>query len=520
MAPHPYEANAQALLGRTLDDRYRIESLLGYGGMGLVFGGVQTTMQRPVAIKTLHPEFALAPQFFERFKREAEVASRLHHPNIITVFDFGRTSDGLCYCVMEYLAGESLRQRVRSSGPMTLREAVAVTEQAAQGLGHAHHQGVVHRDMKPQNIMLAEVDGRLFVKVLDFGLVKAAQGGDEEQLTSTGQILGTPQYMPPEQAGGDDVDQRSDLYALTGVLYFCLTGHSPFGANTVGKALQAALAQQVPPVATHRVGAPVPESIDAFLRKGLRADKAERHQTVEEFVAALNAAVAGVPDQVLDAAPEFSAEDAKERGSSAMGSARSAPTGLRQQTGSAIFVSKMVASATRAGPAVQRSDGPGPAAAPAGTVRWGAVAAALALLVALGLAAGRLFGGGGDPVPSGGPSTGAVSTRGQADAAAGASSGLPGVESPWRITLRTEPPGAEVLEGGAAVGRTPLTIEWARGAQRTFVFRSAGFADAEKTFKPASDVEFVVQLEPALHRTDPKKPKGPKRRPEDMGTFD
>ncbi|MCU0701931.1 MAG: serine/threonine protein kinase, partial [Myxococcaceae bacterium] len=113
--------------------------------MGVVFRAVQTSVQRPVAMKTLHPQLAMAPTFFERFRREAEIASRLHHPNIITIFDFGRTSDGLCYYVMELLQGESLRQRVKRDGPMTLRQAAAVIEQIALGVGHAHKQGVIHR---------------------------------------------------------------------------------------------------------------------------------------------------------------------------------------------------------------------------------------------------------------------------------------------------------------------------------------------------------------------------------------
>src|SRR5689334_20144158 len=158
------------LIGKVLDGRYEIESVLGQGGMGMVFRAMQTAIKRPVALKTLHPSLAAAPQFFERFRREAEVASRLRHPNIITIFDFGRA--------------------------------------------HAHTENVVHRDIKPHNLLISAVDGHDFVKILDFGLVKALETEDEDQLTTTGQVLGTPQYMPPEQAGGEVVDRRSDLYSL------------------------------------------------------------------------------------------------------------------------------------------------------------------------------------------------------------------------------------------------------------------------------------------------------------------
>src|SRR5438046_2609385 len=139
--------------------------------------------------------------------------------------------------------------------------------------------------------MLQTIDGQEFVKVLDFGLVKALEAGDEEQLTSTGQVLGTPQYMPPEQAGAANVDQRSDLYSLGGVFYYCLTGTSPYGANTVRKALNAALTKPVPPVAQHRIGAPLPRAVDEFMRKALACEQADRYQNADEFIADLNAIV-------------------------------------------------------------------------------------------------------------------------------------------------------------------------------------------------------------------------------------
>jgi len=291
------------LLGRLLDGRYQIEAVLGQGGMGMVFRATQVTVKRAVAVKTLHPSLAAAPQFFERFRREAEVASRLNHPNVITVFDFGRTDDGVCYFVMELIHGESLKQLVKRDGPLPLRRAMNLIEQAARGLSHAHQQHVIHRDIKPHNLLISSVDGSDFVKVLDFGLVKALEVEDEDQLTSTGQVLGTPQYMSPEQAGGETVDARSDLYSLAGVFYFCLTGSSPFGAGNVRKALQAALFEQVPPVSSRRQGAPVPKAIDGFFRQALAADPEKRFQNAEEFVSALRDVIFDTTDEDLDAMP-------------------------------------------------------------------------------------------------------------------------------------------------------------------------------------------------------------------------
>jgi serine/threonine-protein kinase len=292
-----------ALIGQVLDGRYKIEDVLGQGGMGMVFRATQTSVHRPVAVKTLNPSLAAAPQFFERFRREAEIASRLRHPNVITIYDFGRAQDGTCYYVMELLEGESLRELVKRDGPMTLRRAVDVIEQACRGLAHAHEQGAVHRDIKPHNIMVQQLDGRDFVKVLDFGLVKALEQDEEEQLTSTGQVLGTPQYMPPEQAGGEGVDHRSDLYSMGGVFYYCLTGTSPYGANSVRKALTAALTQPPPTVAAKRQGAPVPQALEDFFQKALAREKEDRYQGAQEFIDAMMDAVADLSPEELDAVP-------------------------------------------------------------------------------------------------------------------------------------------------------------------------------------------------------------------------
>jgi len=325
-----------SLLGTVLDGRYKIESVLGQGGMGMVFRATQTSVHRPVAVKTLNPALAAAPTFFERFRREAEVASRLRHPNIITIYDFGRAQDNTCYFVMELLEGESLKEIVKREGPMSLRRAVGLMEQSARGLAHAHAEHAVHRDLKPHNIMVQQLDGKDFVKVLDFGLVKAMEQEEEEQLTSTGQVLGTPQYMPPEQAGGEVVDQRSDLYSLTGVLFYCLTGTSPYGANTVRKALTAALTQTVPPINTKRQGAPVPAALDAFMQKGLAREKEDRFQSAEEFIEAMLDAVADLSPEQLDARPSGGAPG-NERGT---GSKPSGVSGARKGSASSARPSK------------------------------------------------------------------------------------------------------------------------------------------------------------------------------------
>ncbi|OJT22752.1 protein kinase [Archangium sp. Cb G35] len=343
--------------------------------MGMVFSATQTSVQRPVAVKTLNPSLAAAPQFFERFRREAEIASRLRHPNVITIYDFGRAPDGTCYYVMELLEGESLRELVKRDGPMTLRRAVDVIEQACRGLAHAHEQGAVHRDIKPHNIMVQQLDRRDFVKVLDFGLVKALEAEDEHQLTSTGQVLGTPQYMPPEQAGGEHVDHRSDLYSMGGVLYYCLTGTSPYGANTVRKALTAALTQSAPTVASKRQGAPVPQALEEFFAKALSREKEDRFQNAQEFIDAMLDAVADLSPAELDALPTNSVPEAGSSSkSSRAGSSskpgqrsvskpgRSSPSQSRSRPGAPAARAGSQPSAARAAPSAARGSQPSSAA--------------------------------------------------------------------------------------------------------------------------------------------------------------
>ncbi len=517
MAQEPFEAvNAQELIGQVLDGRYKVESVLGQGGMGMVFLGVQTSVQRPVALKTLHPQLAMAPTFFERFRREAEVASRLHHPNIITIFDFGKTAEGLCYYVMEYLAGESLRQRVKRDGPFTLRQAAAVLEQSAAGVAHAHHQQVIHRDLKPHNIMLTEVDGNEYVKVLDFGLVKALEQEDEEQLTSTGQVLGTPQYMPPEQAGGEVVDQRSDLFSLTGVFFYCLTGHSPYGANSVRKALTLALGGEVPPVGTYRQGAPVPKAVDEFIWKGLRPEKEDRFQTAEDFVQALQAALAGTPDSLLDAQPAFTPPAGSDSGGSSSSASRKS-SGSRSKA-----PSKALSAVSRPLPKASSRVEVAPEEAPSQGSRSQAsqAAAGLPLGALVGLAAAVVLVIG---------AAVAWKVTSKPELAAPTPTVLPArVDGPaadapaatLKITVRTTPEGAEVVEGEAVIGTTPLTLDWPRGATRSFTLKAAGFKDLHKTLRPEADQALDFTLESSDPKPSGTKKPPPKKQDPDIGAFD
>ncbi|MBX5484476.1 MAG: serine/threonine protein kinase [Myxococcaceae bacterium] len=498
------------LIGQVLDGRYRIEDVLGQGGMGMVFSAIQTSVQRPVAVKTLHPTLAAAPQFYERFKREAEMASRLHHPNIITIYDFGQTPDGTCYYVMELLDGVSLKQLVKSEGPLSMGRAFALIEQAARALGHAHENGVIHRDVKPHNMMVQTLDQKDFVKVLDFGLVKAMEQDENQQLTSTGQVLGTPQYMPPEQAGGDVVDHRSDLYSLAGVLYFCLTGSSPFGANTVRKALQSALTQTVPPVGRKRVGAPVPSEVDAFFRKALAREKEDRHQSAEEFIEDLRASIAGMSEAELWARPvppDPNAPPAKEGSGSGSSARRSGGAGgtvsvRRGSSGggsrsgrapSNVVVDSAVARESSAliepPPPPPRRSGSGISVAPPPAARTGSgkaasgglgkialVAAPVVILAAVGV----WFVWGLSPSSTPQPDIKVVEIPSPPRDTPRPAKPAPSDEI--AVHFESDPPGVGIYDGEVQIGTTPADLRVKRDKAHTLTFRLAGHEELERTY--------------------------------------
>ncbi|HEY8432683.1 MAG TPA: serine/threonine-protein kinase, partial [Sandaracinaceae bacterium] len=235
-----------ALVGRTLAGTYRIDALLGAGGMGAVYAATHVRTGRPYAVKVLLPEVAARPGALARFRREAEAIGALGHANIVAIHDFAE-SDGLAYLVMDRLEGEDLGARIER-GPLPLGEAIAIAGQIAAGLAAAHARGIVHRDLKPANVFLARQPGAPERAVLlDFGLAKSvAPEGDLARLTASGVVLGTPQYMSPEQASGAPVDARTDLYSLATILYEMLAGAPPFSAPSV-PVLFAKLVSDPPP---------------------------------------------------------------------------------------------------------------------------------------------------------------------------------------------------------------------------------------------------------------------------------
>jgi len=276
------------LIGAVVGERYRIVSRIGVGGMGAVYRAEHTMMRRDLAIKVLLSELGGREEFARRFEREAESASRLTHPNIITVTDFGRTPDGSLFLAMEFLAGESLTS-VISQGPLPRPRALAIVRQILRALDHAHAAGVVHRDLKPDNIMLVERDGqRDVVKILDFGIAKVtepASGG--EVLTQAGVIFGTPEYLSPEQAVGEAVDARADLYAAGVILYEMLVGRRPFESEDKVKIISMHLSHAPPRMRDVNPAVDVPPALEQVVLQAMEKHRENRFASATALLQAL-----------------------------------------------------------------------------------------------------------------------------------------------------------------------------------------------------------------------------------------
>jgi eukaryotic-like serine/threonine-protein kinase len=268
------------LEGRRLADRYVLESEVASGGMGRVWRARDEILGRPVAVKILHDRLAQDPDVLERFRLEAVAAARLSHPCVVRVFDTGVDS-GTCFIVMELFDGRPMDDILASRGPLSPGEAAQLIGALLQGLAHAHRQGVIHRDVKPGNILIDERIG--LVKVTDFGIAKAAFAQDD--LTTTGNLLGTASYLSPEQVSGEPVDPRTDLYASGVVLYEALTGMVPFEGEThIATAMLRLNKDPVPPGAL-RPG--IPRKLEAVVMRALARDPDDRFQTAQEMAAAL-----------------------------------------------------------------------------------------------------------------------------------------------------------------------------------------------------------------------------------------
>lgn len=279
------------MAGQVLDRRYHIVKKVGEGGMSYVYLARDVATEQRYAIKILSPSLSRDETAMARLRREAALGIRLAHPNVCHIVRMGETEEGLVYIVMPYVEGEILSDRNYRVGQTTLADTAKFITEIADGLHVAHELGIVHRDLKPENIMICrKPDGTEFAVVMDFGLAKERKvAGELRKLTATGIILGTPEFMSPEQLRGKLLDPRTDIYSLTLMTYEMLTGKLPFEGSNQQAMMIARLRSE--PISVRNRRPEIPEKVDVVLLKGMAREATDRYSTAPEFAAALRAAV-------------------------------------------------------------------------------------------------------------------------------------------------------------------------------------------------------------------------------------
>ena len=493
------------LLCQVVDGRYRVDELLGVGGMGAVYRAVQLTMNRPVALKVLRPELASDAEVVQRFLREVQAVSMLTHANTITVYDFGQSPEGLLYIAMEFLQGRALSEVIWAEGSLAIYRALRVIGEVAGALAEAHAQGIVHRDLKPDNIMLAEIGGRSDqVKVLDFGVAKLTETQQQQtELTKAGFTVGTPDYMAPEQAQAKThITHHADLYALGCILFECLATRPPFVDDAGISVLMAHCTAEVPALASARPGLQVPEEVERLVRWLLAkepGDRPESAEVLQQHIEQLLRALA--PDGVF-----ATGESAIWEGAGPPASPALAPDTAPDVPASLHSAETPIGSPTP----IEAAGAPAGRKPPVAALVVAAVALVAAAAVGAFLLLGRGEGSGAGAATASGP----ASPEGKHDTR--------------RIWLRSSPADAAVVEGGVTIGRTPLRLDVDPERVRRLTLELAGYADHAIAIDPGQKGDQMVELR-AAERTRSKKPttrrkkrkrKSSKRRSSGGGLFD
>ena len=545
--------------GTTFGGSYRIESVLGEGGMGTVYLATQISMNRPVALKTLLPDLITDAKNVKRFYQEAQAASQLNHPNIVRIFDFGIDNDSrVPFIAMEFLEGQTLGELIEDNGPLTERRGAELLAQTTKALVEAHSKGVVHRDLKPDNIHVRQLpDGDEHVKVLDFGIAKVVSGDEEqENLTATGMTLGTPLYMSPEQIMGELVDYRSDIYALGCILHETFAGAPPFSAEERLGVLVKHMSDEPPGLPAALVDGQPPSASLIQLRECMLAKKREHRPATTAVVARiLNALSRG---QEIDAQELLLA--AQEQAGEAAGTPGAAGTTAPRIE--ARTSSPVTDAATVAGPSLASSD---TVAAPAMTDQLVAAQKAAGVsdtsLEQLALGQGKsktlpmiaaaavvlLLGGLGFMFAGGDGASAGAEDNAARPAAPAATPAAPAAEKPVApkeavkppepakkpeppakksFTVNSQPP-SDVYEGGVKVGNTPFVRKLAADDSPAFLeLRKEGFKTKSVTVNPNGKVDQTFDLEADAPKkaapvrakvrrksSAPKKAPAPKKKP-------
>jgi len=303
---------ADPFVGRTLDEKYSVEERLGAGGMGAVYRARHLSMDRPVAIKFLHPRLVEDEAARIRFQTEARAAVKLRHANAVSVTDFGQTAEGSVYIVMELLEGRTLREILSREAPLETARAVSFMLQMSAAVAAAHEAGIIHRDLKPSNILVTQsADQPAVVKVLDFGIATFTPDDDDDEdvttLNQTNTVIGTPRYMPPEQYNGQELTPAADVYSLGVILYEMLSGTVPFSGSTPAEIAQKHAND--PPHSPREIVAAIPEDVERIVLKALEKQPADRFANAAEFRQELleTAERLGLEHHALKSAPDIEA---------------------------------------------------------------------------------------------------------------------------------------------------------------------------------------------------------------------
>jgi serine/threonine-protein kinase len=467
------------LVGAVLAGRYVVKSRIGEGGMGLVYEGLHRDIDKQVAIKVLRDDLSRRPEVVARFRQEAKSASRIGHENIVDISDFGETTRGASYFVMEFLDGEDLANVLGRDVTVDADRACAIVLQCCRALSATHAKGIVHRDIKPENIFLTQRDGvDDFVKIVDFGIAKMSDietdGAPGRKLTKTGMIFGTPEYMSPEQAAGKELDHRVDVYALGIILYECLAGRVPFEGDTFMGVLTQHLFAELPPIEEFNPNAKVSRELELVIRKALAKDPDDRYQDTEELAEAIKCALEGRLSRATIMTPP-----------SAFGSA----------------------SLSHLAPVPRRK-----------TSRWvwaATVLGAVAALAWVGLG------------PISGPGSEADASEGPAEMGPAADAVEPREDDSLLVDVEpaltfvnvhvaTDPAGATILldNGSEACAKTPCTLEAERGS--TLVIRAKlGKRRGRTAITPTQEETVLIELQaPKKSPPNPRKAEAPKRKRE------
>jgi serine/threonine-protein kinase len=463
--PHDTQAMYDPLIGSTIDGRYIIEQVIGQGGMGFVYAARHAIIDKRVAIKVLKSEHARDQAAVERFLVEAKAASKIGHQNIVDITDFGvlpaqpgERDVKHAYFVMEFLDGPTLGKLVHEKGYIDPKQAIAITVQIARGLQAAHDKGIIHRDLKPENVFVLERDGQKdVVKIVDFGIARDVT--HKKRLTQAGMVLGTPEYMSPEQATGQPTDHRVDMYALGCILYEMLTGDVPYKGETATKTLTMHVFEKPVPPSQKRPDLRIPASLEQVVMRTIEKKPQDRFADLRVMMNELDRVDAEL--RAGTARPALVPISSQVTGPSALVDADEVPRSHGRLGLLVAVAAVLVLSIVGMALAVSKKNKPEVAVVPDAPQASQPVAVAA------------------PPAPALRPS--------------GASETAAEIE----IVLRSVPPGAEIFEGVERLGLAPVTIRRARGSKAlTFTIRRAGYQEVKRDVTPDRDRDVEVLLAP------------------------